>query len=196
MAYLLDRSTDQRSTYQAISWEQFKLIEQGFSQSSGIRLFYFKGLLETVTVSPEHEIFSRIIGFLIQLFLTELDIAFEPTGAMTQEKVGEASAQADESYCIGRLKTPVDLAVEVVFTSGTVGKLVRYQALGVPEVWFWEDGVFSFYHLREDGYEAIDRSELPHLDRLDLQLLSRAVLMAQTSKSQAAALIRQAARGD
>jgi hypothetical protein len=47
MAYLLDRPTDQRSTYQAISWEQFKLIEQGFSQSSGIRLFYFKGLLET-----------------------------------------------------------------------------------------------------------------------------------------------------
>jgi hypothetical protein len=97
MAYLLDRPTDQRSTYPAISWDQFKLIEQGFSQSPGIRLFYFKGLLETVTVSPEHEIFSRIIGFLIQLFLTELDVAFEPTGAMTQEKVGEASVQADES---------------------------------------------------------------------------------------------------
>ncbi len=196
MAYLLDRPTDQRSTYQSISWNQFKLIEQGFSQSPGIRLFYFKGLLETVTVSPEHEIFSRIIGFLIQLFLTELDVAFEPTGAMTQEKVGEASAQADESYCIGRLKTPVDLAIEVVFTSGTLGKLARYQVLEVPEVWFWEDGVFSFYHLREGGYEAIDRSELPYLDRLDLQLLGRAVLIAQTSKSQAAELIRQAARGD
>jgi Uma2 family endonuclease len=195
MAYLLDRSTDQRSIYQSITWDQFKLIEQGFSQSPGIRLFYFKGLLETVTVSPEHEIFSRIIGFLIQLFLTELDVAFEPTGAMTQEKVGEVSAQADESYCIGRLKDTVDLAIEVVFTSGTVAKLLRYQALAVPEVWFWEGGVFSFYHLREDGYEAIDRSELPYLDRLDLQLLSRAVLMAQTSKSQAAELIRQAARG-
>jgi Uma2 family endonuclease len=193
MAYLLDRPTDQRSTYQSITWDQFKLIEQGFSQSPGIRLFYFKGLLETVTVSPEHEIFSRIIGFLIQLFLTELDVAFEPTGAMTQEKAGEASVQADESYCIGRLKEPVDLAIEVVFTSGTVAKLLRYQALAVPEVWFWEDGFFSFYHLREDGYEAIDRSELPHLDRLDLQLLGRAVLIAQTSKSQAAALIRQAA---
>jgi Uma2 family endonuclease len=194
MAQVLDALIDQRSIYQGITWEQFKLIEQGFSQSPGVRLFYCRGLLEIMTVSPEHEIFSRLIGFLIQTFLTELDVSFEPTGAMTQEKPGEASVQADESYCLGRLKSPADLAIEVVFTSGTIGKLDRYQALGVPEVWFWEDGVFSFYHLREAGYERIDRSELPHLESLDLTLLSRCVLLAQTSKSQAVALIRQAAQ--
>lgn len=194
MAYLLDASTDQRSTFSGITWERFKLIEQGFSQSPGVRLFYCDGELEIVTVSPEHEIFSRIIGFLIQVFLTELDVDFEPTGAMTQEKQGEASVQADESYCLGRLKTPADLAIEIVFTSGTVGKLARYQALGVAEVWFWEDGFFSFYHLRRDGYDKVQRSELPHLENLDLELLSRCVLMAQTSKSQAVNLIRQAAQ--
>ena len=194
MAYLLDAPTDQRSTFSGITWERFKLIEQGFSQSPGVRLFYCDGALEIVTVSPEHEIFSRLIGFLIQVFLTELDVDFEPTGSMTQEKEGEASVQADESYCLGRLKTPADLAIEIVFTSGTVGKLDRYQALGVSEVWFWEDGFFSFYHLRDNGYDRIHRSELPHLENLDLELLSRCVLMAQTSKSQAVKLIRQAAQ--
>ncbi|HTL89402.1 MAG TPA: Uma2 family endonuclease, partial [Leptolyngbya sp.] len=43
--------------------------------------------------------------------------------------------------------------MEVVFTSGNEGKLTRYQALGVPEVWFWEDGVLKLYHLRETGYQ-------------------------------------------
>lgn len=196
MAYALDSPTDQRSLYPGLTWEQFKRIEQGFHPSPGIRLFYYQGVLEIVTVSPEHEIFSRLIGFLIQTFLTELEIDFEPTGSMTQEKPGEASIQADESYCLGRLKSPVDLAIEVVFTSGTVGKLERYQALGVPEVWFWEDGVFSCYHLRATGYERIDRSELLGLARLDLGLLTRCVLLAQTAKVQAVRLIRQAALGD
>jgi Uma2 family endonuclease len=195
MTYLLNAITDQRSTYQGITWEHFKLIEQGFSQAPGVRLFYYRGALEIVAVSPEHEIFSRIIGFLIQVFLTELDVAFEPTGSMTQEKEGEASVQADESYCIGALKSAADLAIEVIFTSGSVEKLKRYRALGIPEVWFWEDGVFSFHHLRETGYEEIDRSELPYLERLDLKLLGRCVLMAQTSKLEAVKLMRQAALG-
>ncbi|MEG4506483.1 Uma2 family endonuclease [Microcoleus sp. F6_B4] len=34
-----------------------------------------------------------------------------------------------------------DLAIEVVFTSGGIDKLQLYKRLGIPEVWFWEDGV-------------------------------------------------------
>jgi hypothetical protein len=54
MTYLLDAIADQRSTYQGITWEHFKLIEQGFSQAPGVRLFYYRGALEIVAVSPEH----------------------------------------------------------------------------------------------------------------------------------------------
>jgi Uma2 family endonuclease len=74
---------------------------------------------------------------------------------MTQEREGEVSLQADESYCFGKSKSIPDLAIEIVFTSGGVNKLQRYQILGVPEVWFWEDGVFNLYRLREDGYAQI-----------------------------------------
>ena len=48
----------------------------------------------------EHEIFSRIICYLVTTFLVEQGIFFQPTGAMTQEKEGIVSAQADESYQI------------------------------------------------------------------------------------------------
>jgi Uma2 family endonuclease len=136
-------STDQRLVYSGITWQQFKLIQAGFADSPGIRLAYYDSTIEILIPGREHEVFSRLIGFLIGLFCLENAIEFEPTGSMTQEREGEASAQADESYCFGASKPIPDLVIEVVFTSGGPNKLQRYQALGVPEVWFWQDGLFS-----------------------------------------------------
>ncbi|WP_026072732.1 Uma2 family endonuclease [Nodosilinea nodulosa] len=185
---------DQRVVYAGISWQQFKLIQAGFAQSPGVRLGYYHNTIEILMPGRDHEMVSRLIGFLIGLFCLENAIEFEPTGSMTQEKEGEVSAQADESYCFGESKPIPDLSIEVVFTSGGMGKLQRYQALGVPEVWFWEDGVFSLHRLRGDGYESIDRSEIPELATLDMALLGRCVLLAQTSRLEAANEFRQGLR--
>ena len=177
MAVTLDKPKDQRLVQSEISWQQFKLIQQGFSNSPGIRLFYYNSEVEILSVSQEHEIFSRMIASLLIDYLVEKDIEFNPLGSFTQEKGEEVSAQADESFLIGKSTgiTP-DLSIEVVFTSGGKRKLTRYQALGVPEVWFWEDGVFGLYHLRSHGYQKIDQSEV--LLGLDINLLSRCLLMA------------------
>lgn len=96
--------------------------------------------------------------------------------------------QADESYFIGEPGITPDLSIEVVFTSGSLNKLRRYQELGVPEVWFWEDGLFTLHHLRSDGYERINKSEL--LPDLDIDLLTRCVLM--TSRVEAIREFRRA----
>ncbi|NJL45947.1 MAG: hypothetical protein HC922_10040 [Leptolyngbyaceae cyanobacterium SM2_3_12] len=69
-----------------------------------------------------------------------------------------ASAQADESYCFGARKPLPNLAIEVVITSGGPDKLKRYQALGVPEVWFWEDGEISIYQLTSADYQEVNQS--------------------------------------
>ncbi|BAU09793.1 hypothetical protein LEP3755_02680 [Leptolyngbya sp. NIES-3755] len=116
------------------------------------------------------------------------------TGArseVTQEREREVSAQADESFCLDRLKPIPDLSIEVVFTSGGEEKLARYRALGVPEVWFWEDGVLKLHHLRENGYQQIDRSELPGLDRLDIDLLQRCILIAETDFAEAVRVFQE-----
>jgi Uma2 family endonuclease len=183
---------DQITTYPDLNWQQFKLIQAGFAQSHGIRLFYAHNILEILMPGRNHEMFSRLIGFLVGLFCLENQIEFEPTGSMTQEQEGEVSVQADESYCFGESKSLPDLAIEVVFTSSSVKKLQRYRRLGIPEVWFWEDGVFKLYHLREDGYAQIERSEISELTNLDIDLLTRCVLMAQTSRLEAARAFRQA----
>lgn len=191
MPSLLDKTIDQRIFHHG-TWEQFKLIQKGFDGSSGVRLFYYDGAIEIFMPGREHEIFSRIIGYLVTTLLTEKGIFFQPTGAMTQEKAEVVSAQADESYCIGSVKPIPDLSIEVVFTSGGINKLERYKALGVPEVWFWEDGLLKLYHLRDGRYERIDRSQLPGLDDIDLNLLRRCILMAETDAGEAIRTFRRA----
>jgi hypothetical protein len=103
------------------------------------------------------------------------------TGSADQEAEGTAAAQPDQSYCIDGIKPIPDLSIEVVFSSGGINKLERYRAIRVPEVWFWEDGVLDLYHLRPSGYEKIDRSELPGLKDLDLDVFKRCLLIGETS---------------
>jgi Uma2 family endonuclease len=177
MTATLEKPKDQRLIHSGIDWQQFKLIEQGFSNSPGIKLFYFKGEVEILAVSQEHEVFSGVIALLLGTYFVEKEIEFVPTGGFTQEQIGKASAQADQSYLINRRSGDIaDLSIEVIFTSGNESKLNRYEALGVPEVWFWEDGLFALYHLRSPGYEKIIQSEI--LPDLDINLLSRCLLMA------------------
>jgi Uma2 family endonuclease len=190
MPPLLNKTTDQRIVHHG-TWEQFKFIQKGFDGSPGVRLFYYDGMIEILMPGREHEIFASIIGYLVTTFLTEKGIFFQPTRSMTQEKEGVVSVQADESYCIGSVKPIPDLSIEVVFTSGDISKLERYKALGVPEVWFWEDGLLKLYHLQGNSYEPIDRSQLPGLSELDLDLLRRCILMAETDAGEAIRAFRQ-----
>ena len=190
MPPLLDKTTDQRIVHHG-TWEQFKFIQKGFEGSPGVRLFYYNGTIEILMPGREHEIFASIIGYLVTTFLTEKGIFFQPTRSMTQEKEGVVSAQADESYCIGSVKSIPDLSIEVVFTSGGTSKLERYKALGVPEVWFWEDGLLKLYHLQDGSYEPINHSDLPGLSELDLDLLRRCILMAETDAGEAIRAFRR-----
>ncbi len=161
-------------------WDKFRLIQSAFDETQGIRLFYFDGEIEILMPSKLHEIFSHVLGVLLTNFLAYQGILFLGMGTADQEKEGISSAQPDQSYCIGKQKKIPDLSIEIVFTSGGAKKLQRYRAIGVPEVWFWEDGVLSLYHLRENGYEKIQQSELEGLRNLDLDILKRHMLMAET----------------
>jgi Uma2 family endonuclease len=181
----------QQLIHTGCTWSQFKLIQAGFDTSPHIRLFYYQDTLEILMPGRNHEVLKSLIGFLIELFLVETGMEFEPTGSMTQEREELVSLQADESYCIGGSKPIPDLAIEVVFTSGGPDKLPRYQALAVPEVWFWQHDRLQLYRLQDDGYVQVDRSQLPGLDRLDIGLLERCVILAQTSKREAVEAFRQ-----
>ncbi len=186
---------DQRLILSGRTWQQFKLIQAGFEDFPGSRLFYYNGTIEILMPGRDHEVFKSIIALLLGIFFEANGVEFEPTGSMTQELENTISVQADESYCIGASKSIPDLAIEVVFTSGGPNKLQRYQALGVSEVWFWQDGLFTLYRLGELGYERIHHSQIPELATLDFELLTRCVLIGETSRLSAMREFRQGFQG-
>lgn len=183
MVKLIQKTADQIIQFPG-NWEKFKLIQQGSEGSPGVRLGYHDETIEILMPGEDHEFFAHVIGYLVTTFLLKKRISFKPTGAKTQEREGQASAQADESYCIGGSKPIPDLSIEVIYTSGA-NKLARYRALGVPEVWFWEDGVLALHHLRDNDYEQISQSQLPGLNQLDMNLLRRCILIAETDFAEA-----------
>ena len=179
----LERSdvSEQRITYSDRTWEQFKLLEQGLEGLTGLRLFYFNGKVEILTPGRNHELFTEVIALLIQVFLLARGLEFTPTGSMTREEEGSGSAEPDKSYEFGELK----LAIEVIVTSGSINKLDLYKVLGFHEVWFWEDGLLVVYHMQDDAYEKVNRSQIPELVEIQLDMLSQCILIGETSRVRA-----------
>jgi Uma2 family endonuclease len=166
------------------SWEKFELIQQGCEDNRGLRLSYFDGTIELLMPGLLHEIFSHAIGTLLTIFLAHQGLLFFAMG-QTDQKKPIVAAQPDQSYSIGSLKKIPDLVIEVVFSSGGINKLAKYQAIGVSEVWFWEDGTLALYRLRGKVYERIEQSELEGLKDLDLATLKQHVMMAETDLGEA-----------
>ncbi len=171
MTQLLDKFIEQRFIQTGVDWQSFKAIQSGFAGSSGVRLFYYEGELEILSTSPEHEIVKGNLGYLIEDYLLNRGLEFVATGSFSQEKEAIASVQADESYCFDTKKPVPDLAIEVVITSGGSDKLRRYEALGVQEVWFWEDGKISIYQLTPTGYQEVSESQM--IQGIDLNRLAQ-----------------------
>ena len=54
-------SQDQRIVQSERNWEQFKLIQQGFDNSSGIHLFHYDGTLEILMPGRENERYLNLL---------------------------------------------------------------------------------------------------------------------------------------
>jgi hypothetical protein len=52
-------------------------------------------------------------------------------------------------------------------------------------------GSLKLYHLQDGSYQSIDRSQLPGLNNLDLDLLRRCILMAETDAGEAIRAFRR-----
>ncbi|UNU26575.1 Uma2 family endonuclease [Microcoleus vaginatus] len=157
-----------------LSWREFKVVEQLLSRP-GVRLSFLDGVLEIRRRPGEkHETIKERIGSLLDLYLLQMGIDYQPTGSMTLESPsGLVKPEADKSYKLGANREFPDLAVKVVVTRGGINKLEAYKRLEIPEVWFWENGALRMYSLGADGYAEVDRSQV--LPDLDIVLLARCI---------------------
>lgn len=170
---------EQRVVLEGVSWRQYELLLATLGDDfPALRLSYLESTLEIMTNSPLHEELKTMIGMLMEAYFQETRTRFHAIGSATFRQVAkQRGLEPDECYCLGQKKEFPDIAIEVVLSSGIVDKLDIYRGLGVTEVWVWEAGKFTLYHLRADGlangYEQIESSEL--LPGCDITLLTNYV---------------------
>ncbi|MBK1990946.1 Uma2 family endonuclease, partial [Sphaerospermopsis aphanizomenoides BCCUSP55] len=130
-----------------ISWEKFEQIQTTFQGIEGIRFIYLDGDLEIImNLGKEHEYYKRTISLLLEAYFREKGIRFYTGGSATLgNKNITGQKEPDESYTIQTKKDIPDLIIEVIFTSGSIEILEIYKRIGIPEVWFWEDGLLTIY---------------------------------------------------
>jgi Uma2 family endonuclease len=170
------------------NWDDFRMVQRGLEKSKRARLSYYDGTIEIIMPGLAHELFKTVIALLVEAYLLDRELEFLPMGSMTQKIEEVAAAEADESYEIGGLR----LSIEVISTHGDHSKLLTHRALGVNEVWFWEDGVLAIFHLIDGDYVRCDRSQIPELSGIDRAALVNCVLMGETSRVQAMKAFRSA----
>lgn len=167
MIQLLDKP--QQFTHAGFSWGEFKTLQRAFDEKPGIRVAYFKGEVEILTVSPEHAIIAENLGFLLETWMLDRGIDFVATGDMTVERERVVSAQGDKSYCFDSKQLVPDLSIEVVIKGEGTSKLKRYAELRVKEVWFWQEGEISIYRLQDNQYQEATVSQFaPGIDLFHL----------------------------
>ena len=190
------RGIDQRVTLHGIGWADYEALLAMRGESSGTRVTYLDGELELMTPSLDHEDLQVRLVRLLFAYAEEVGIELSGCGSWAVRKEEQArGAEADASFVLGAIGVPPpevpDLAVEVIWTSGGIDKLEVYRGLGVPEVWFWQDGALRIFLLEGDAYRQSPRGRL--LPDLDPALIER--FMASPSQTQAVRGLREALRG-
>jgi Uma2 family endonuclease len=156
-----------------VTWETYLAMVANRGYKKWPKLTYLDGELEIVSPTGiTHEIRKTVIARLVEAYAGVKGRQFNGCGNVTlQDRRLRVGLAADECYYVGlfdQAKNP-DLAIEVVITSGGLGKLAAYHRLGVREVWFWIREALQIYELRGQSYALLPRSGLfPDLDLNDL----------------------------
>jgi Uma2 family endonuclease len=154
----------QRVLLSEVSWQEFEAILEDLGEHRSARVAYDNGTLEIMTPLPEHETGKEIISDLVKALLEELDIEFWSLGSTTfKNQLMSQGIEPDNCFYIQNeaavrgkdrlvltVDPPPDLALEIDVTSRTHPSI--YEALGVPELWQFENGKLQINVLQQGKY--------------------------------------------
>ena len=158
---------DQTLSFAGMSWADYEKFDS--EEYPGYRVSYFNGVITLEFPSQNHEVIAEVINYLIVAYCKQIQLLYYPMRSTRLVNKPLAGKEPDVSFSFGVRKELPDLAVEVIFSSGSINDLKKYLALGVSEVWFWQDSKLSFYHLQAGKYIEIPKSvSLPDITSQEL----------------------------
>ncbi len=144
------RQKDQTLSLAGMSWTDYEKFDS--QEYPGFRVSFFNGVITLVSPSQNHEMIAETINYLIVAYCKKINLLYYPMRSTRLSNKPLAGKEPDVSFAFGTKKDLPDLAVEVIFSSGSVEDLKKYQSLGVAEIWFWQDHQITFYQLTEGKY--------------------------------------------
>lgn len=161
---------EQRIQLSGISWQTYEQLLAELSDRR-LRLTYYRGNLEIVVPSPEHEFYKSIMGRFVETLAEELEVKIYPLGSTTFKRPELSGAEPDECFYIQNLRLvqgkkrldlnedpPPDLVVEIDLTSSSENRLPVYADLGVLEVWRYDGKILKIYKLQNQQYVQTSES--------------------------------------
>lgn len=141
----------QRLLLNGVSWRTYLRLLRALADRR-LRITYDRGALEIMTLSPEHERFKNLLGYLILVLVEELGRNMASFGSMTfQGRKRRRGLEPDQCYWIQNealvrcqdtidlsRDPPPDLVVEIDISPSALDRLAIYTALRVPEVWCFD----------------------------------------------------------
>ena len=161
-------------TLRNITWQTYENLLADLDEQSGIHLTYDQGVLEIMTLTPEHESINRYLSSLIDLLVDELGKDVHPVGSATFKRADvERGFEPDSSFYFlqatqMRGKRRIDLRVdpapelvlEIDISHGSLDKLSIFAQFGIGEIWRYDGAAIHIYHLVDETYEEQSQSRI------------------------------------
>ena len=174
---------DQVVKLPSVGWATYKLLDDERGVQRGTPFTYSEGVLQIMANGREHERLNAYLVRLVDLLAEEFDLDFEPCGSTTMRREDlEKGFEPDSCFYFSNvaiirqkkeinlaIDPPPDLVIEIDITSSSLNRLPIFAAVGVPEVWRYENGAIKIYQLQGGIYDETEQSMwLPQINATQL----------------------------
>lgn len=162
-----------------ISWSSYKQISDSLQDATPAHFTFDRGNLEIMVLSLKHENLKKILAMLFERLSEALEIDIFAGGSTTfQREDLERGFEPDECYFVQNAELmrgkdnvnltfdpPPDLTIEVDVKHSSLNRMNIFAAVGIPEVWRYDNTKLTVYLLKNNRYEESTESfVLPFAD--------------------------------
>ena len=165
-------AAEERFVLHNVTWETYEQLLKNYESFSAPRFTYDQGDLEIMSPSIPHEAASDILRLLVNVICEERELDVRGLGSTTHKRADLLKGvEPDGCFYIQNVEAitgvedldltihpPADLVIETDISSPSVPRFPIYAALGVPEIWHFQNGEVRFFGLREGQYIRLTNS--------------------------------------
>ena len=146
-------------TITGANWQDYQNFNS--EEYPGYRVSYWDGEITIVSPGRNHERIAEVINRLIIAYCEKFDILNFPFRQTRLNLDRQAGKEPDIAYAFNSDRNLPDLVVEVIFTSGNIDTIkASYRAIGIQELWIWQNNRITFYVLDRNNYIEVESSRL------------------------------------